>query len=298
MRRYGKQFWRSVPFLRLLIPLIAGIVIEQYVGLSFSTIAITAFFFFIVFCTINYWLISYRYRLRWITGFSINLIMVCFGSALCYFQNIENDPQWIGHFIKGKETILLTLQEPLTEKPNSFKALAKAESVLKNGKWQKVKGNLLIYIKKDSNPPALQYGSQIIIAKTVQPITNSGNPGGFDYKGYCASQDIHYQIYLQSKEYTVLDELKKNAITELLIITRNNVLALFRKWVPGQKETGVAEALLIGYRDDLDKELVQSYSNTGVVHIIAISGLHLGMIYGLMILILKPFRKLKSEPFH
>jgi competence protein ComEC len=60
-----------------------------------------------------------------------------------------------------------------------------------------------------------------------------------------------------------------------------------------ETETGVAEALLIGYRDDLDKDLVRAYSNTGVVHIIAISGLHLGMIYGLMLLLLKPFRKYK-----
>jgi competence protein ComEC len=50
---------------------------------------------------------------------------------------------------------------------------------------------------------------------------------------------------------------------------------------------------LIGYREDLDKSLVQSYANTGVVHIIAISGLHLGMLYGLLLLVLKPLKKLK-----
>ena len=210
-----------------------------------------------------------------------------------YFHNIENDPRWIGHSVKGKEPILVTLQEPLTEKPNSFKALAKAESVFVNGEWTMVNGNILIYFKKDSTAPTLQYGSQLIITKTLQPISNSGNPGSFDYKRYCASQGIHFQVYLQSNEYKVLNELKKNRLTDLLINSRNHVLALFRKWVPGQKETGVAEALLIGYRDDLDKDLVQAYSNTGVVHIIAISGLHLGMIYGLMVLILKPFRQIK-----
>src|SRR5207253_4202039 len=66
-------------------------------------------------------------------------------------------------------------------------------------------------------------------------------------------------------------------------------------------EAGVAEALLIGYRNHLDKDLVQAYSNTGVVHIIAISGLHLGMIYGLLIAFFKPFRRFKwirfAKPF-
>ena len=45
----------------------------------------------------------------------------------------------------------------------------------------------------------------------------------------------------------------------------------------GKDELGIAEALLIGYTHDLDKDLVQAYSNTGVVHIIAISGMHLGL---------------------
>ena len=48
-------------------------------------------------------------------------------------------------------------------------------------------------------------------------------------------------------------------------------------------ELGIAEALLIGYTNDLDKDLVQAYSNTGVVHIIAISGMHLGLIYVLLV---------------
>ena len=293
MRRYGKQFWRSVPFLRLLIPLTAGILIEQYVPFSIKVIISTAVISLLIFSSVNFLPIAHKYRYRWISGSSINMMILCFGAALLYFQNIENKKNWIGHFIKGKETVLITLQEPLVEKPNSFKAIAKAESIFSNGEWTMVKGNILLYFKKDSLAPSLKYGSQIIIAKTLQPITNSGNPGGFDYKKYCASQDIHYQAYLQPNEYRVLNDVKKNALTELLINTRNNVLALFRKWVPGQKETGVAEALLIGYRDDLDKDLVQSYSNTGVVHIIAISGLHLGMIYGLMVLILKPLRKIK-----
>ncbi len=51
----------------------------------------------------------------------------------------------------------------------------------------------------------------------------------------------------------------------------------------GKDELGIAEALLIGYTNDLDKDLVQAYSNTGVVHIIAISGMHLALIYVLLV---------------
>lgn len=293
MRHYGKQFWRSVPFIRLLIPLTAGILAEQYAGFSFGIVSVIAVVSFSIFCAVNYLPIAKKYQLRWLSGLCTNLLMLCLGAALIYFQNIEHDPQWIGHHTAKNKTILVTLQEPLAEKTNSFKALASAESVMTDEGWKEIKGNIIVYFKKDSTAFPLQYGSRLIITKKLQPITNSGNPGGFDYKQYCAFQNIHFQVYLQPNDYRVLPGLKQNTLTKFLINTRNSVLSIFRKWVPGQKETGVAEALLIGYRDDLDKDLVQSYSNTGVVHIIAISGLHLGMIYGLLVLLLKPFRKQK-----
>jgi competence protein ComEC len=72
------------------------------------------------------------------------------------------------------------------------------------------------------------------------------------------------------------------------------VISTLKKYIPGDKESGLAEALLIGYKDDLDKNLVQSYSNTGVVHIIAISGLHLGIIYWLLLAVTKPLKQNKK----
>jgi len=84
----------------------------------------------------------------------------------------------------------------LVEKASSYKAIAKAEAILVNHEWKTVKGNILVYCKKDSTLPPLVNDSQLIIQKKLQPITNSGNPGGFDYKQYCAFQDIHYQVYL------------------------------------------------------------------------------------------------------
>lgn len=70
--------------------------------------------------------------------------------------------------------------------------------------------------------------------------------------------------------------------------SRNWLVGIIKKYIPSKKEAGLAEALLIAYKDDLDKTLVQSYANTGVVHIIAISGLHLGLVYWLLATLLNP----------
>lgn len=293
MRQYGKYFWRPIPFIRLLIPLTAGILLAFYIDLPLQVITLITAIAIIPLFIIRFLSTKGKYKLRWLNGLLFNLLAFCTGAALIYFQNIEHDKNWIGHHLQDKQLIIVTLQEPLVKKANSYKALAKAEAVLVNDQWKTVSGNLLVYFKKDSIPPALHYGSRLIIQKKPQPVTNSGNPGGFDYKRFCAFQNIHYQVYLQPKDYQVSDQLPTNTFAGRLINMRNNVLFILRKYIPGEKETGVAEALLIGYRDDLDKDLVQSYSNTGVVHIIAISGLHLSMIYGLLVLLLNPFSKLK-----
>src|SRR5262245_60738277 len=85
--------------------------------------------------------------------------------------------------------------------------------------------------------------------------------------------------------------MKKNPFHEFHNTSRTKVLNILRANIKGEKELGLAEALLIGYKNDLDKTLVQSYSNTGVVHVIAISGLHLGLIYWLLSWLCKPLQR-------
>ena len=97
-------------------------------------------------------------------------------------------------------------------------------------------------------------------------------------------------MYLQANEYVLLPQKDASTFQVFLQKTRAYVITALQTYIPGKREQGVAEALLIGYRNDLDKQLVQSYSNTGVVHIIAISGLHLGMIYGVLLFLLSPFK--------
>jgi competence protein ComEC len=289
MRSYGIQFWRSVPFLRLVIPLVIGILVKRYTAISFPAAIILALISLAFLFLTRFLRSTKKFTWRWMSGGALNMLIACSGAALLYCHDISNDKAWIGHYKKQPTALIIRLLEPLTEKTKSFKAIAKIEAILDNGKWIKAKARILVYFKKDSIP-ALSYGSQLIIRTSLQRISDPGNPGGFDYRQYCASQNIYHQVYIQRKDYRVTGA-GGNALTRSLFAARDYTLHILKKFIRGEKEAGVAEALLIGYRNDLDKDLVRSYSNTGVVHIIAISGLHLGMIYGLLIGLLKPFRR-------
>jgi competence protein ComEC len=293
MPKYAVAFWKQVPFVRLLIPLIAGIIIQWYYQFTFTTLLLLELSFVLFSLAFFFLPAIKKFSLRGLQGALIQSSIFVIGALITYDKDIRHDDQWIGHHYIDSCAVIVTLQEPLVEKTKSYKALASIDALQVNGKWQYVKGNMLIYFKKDSTPPPLKYGSQIIFTKPLQAIKNSGNPGAFDYERYAAFQDIYHQIFLKPDEIHYTRKENINTIKQWLFDVRFAVLNTLKKYIHPAREAAVAEALLIGYRDDLDKDLVQAYSNTGVVHIIAISGLHLGLIYGAMVWLFRPFKKRK-----
>src|SRR6187399_3369393 len=288
--------WKKAPFIRFLLPLIAGIVLQWnlqiqsgilWITLCISAIA-TILFFFIPFFE--------RYKLFALSGLAITVLFIALGGLLSWYKNIQHDKNWFGKSYKNENALIVTLIENPVEKTRSYKANASVDYIIQNDSCIKTKGTIILYFKKDSSLSTLEYGSQLIITKPLQEIKNSGNPGGFNYKRYSLFQGITHQVYLKENEFEILQTTNKNFFRQFINTSRTNVLSILRKNIKGEKELGLAEALLIGYKDDLDKTLVQSYSNTGVVHVIAISGLHLGLIYWLLILLLKPLQKRILNP--
>jgi competence protein ComEC len=296
MRHYGANFRRTAPFIRLLAALVAGILLQHTLELPATVILAAIVIALPGWLFLRFAAVHHRFRWRWVGGLSICLALMAAGAALLYTKDIRHRSSWLGHHIAANNVLLVTINEPPAEKTGSFKTIAVVEAIYAKGKWMSLSGNLLLYFKKE-NIPAIGYGTQLVIHKSLQPVTSSGNPGAFDYAKYCAGQNIYHQLYLQRSDYAVLPGLKKNRFQTVMLSLRDQVLAILQQYIPGEKEAGVAEALLIGYRNHLDKDLVQAYSNTGVVHIIAISGLHLGMIYGLLISVFKPFRRFKWTRF-
>ncbi|MBC7948566.1 MAG: ComEC family competence protein [Chitinophagaceae bacterium] len=290
--------WKRTPFMRAIIPLITGIVIQRYFELPllfFWSLSASSLILLVVFSLLS---VPFRFRLRWLAGCLINMLLFATGSLLTGLHDVRGDQRWFGHNYQEKELMLVTIDEPLVEKNKSFKANARADYLIGEGKQRKVTGTLIVYFRKDTTglPPAdIDYGSQLLLNKPLQPIRSAGNPGAFDFQAYSFLQGITHQVFLVPSDYELLDTKNSSFLQDILYPIRDKVLSILRANITGSKELGLAEALLIGYKNDLDKSLVQSYSNTGVVHVIAISGLHIGLIYWVLIILLKPLSILRSS---
>ena len=285
--QYTIHLWKQAPFLRLLIPFITGLLLQYHFAFALNiwlAITVVAVLLFVVFLLLS---LKRKFSHSWISGVAINTTMICLGAILFYTNTGTNDSYCIKNNYTSQK-LLVTLQEPLSEKEKSYKAKASVEVIGDDSTCKSVTGNIIVYLQKDSVKPSLTYGSQIVIGKPLQSIRNSGNPACFDYEQYSAFQHIYYQVYLKEGEYVVLNKKKTYFAKQFLFNANDAITSILQKNITRKKELGLAEALLIGYKDDLDKTLVQSYSNTGVVHIIAISGLHLGVIYFLLLLLLRP----------
>ncbi|MEJ7678814.1 MAG: ComEC family competence protein [Segetibacter sp.] len=283
-----------MPFIRLVIPFIAGIIIQWVCNFSPLTLLAVGGSIALIIIIFSLLPFAVRYTYRWLHGISINLLFIIAGAFIVYNKDIRKEPNWIGNYSTDSTGILATIKEPLIEKAKTYKAEASVEAVNIEGEWKVVSGNILIYFSKDSSLPEINYGSQVVFYKPLQRIKNSGNPGSFDYDQYCAFQNIYHQIFLKSNEYQITKTKNENVFKKWLFNVRFWVIEKLQQYIKGDREAGVAEALLIGYRNDLDKELVRAYSNTGVVHIIAISGMHLGIIYLALVWLLKLFERTRG----
>jgi len=284
LRPYTIPVYKTAPFIRLLLPFIAGIIVQWYLQIALPVIITAAISFTMAYLLFYLLPLSLRFKLLALQGTLINLLLVTFGLFITWQKDIRHSNNWYGNYYKDSGYIIASINEPLTEKTKSYKADAVVEAVVTGDVAVNCNGKLLVYFSKDSAAQQLHYGDKILIHKNLQQIKNSGNPGAFNYERYAAFQQTFHNVFLKEKDWVLLPEKNVNIFWQFIYAARQKIIANLQKNISsGKDELGIAEALLIGYTNDLDKDLVQAYSNTGVVHIIAISGMHLALIYVLLV---------------
>jgi competence protein ComEC len=280
--------WMTVPMLRPLLPLVVGILFAYLFPGGFW------YYLFLFGCValVIGLLSAYKYP----NSFGVALIIfgVSVGGLLYFQSSSKNQTDFIGTLYQEEQLISVILTEPLESKPKSWRSVGQVSLFDSSSRtWLPMSGKLILYLSKDSFDNELGPGSVLVLKKPLQPIKNSGNPGAFDYVSYAAANDWYYQVFLRHDEYLVSG--KKFSIGWRIwpLKARNHVLGILKKYIPDERSLGVAQAILTGYRNDMDKELSWKYAGTGVAHIIAISGLHLGIIQAGLIFLFSPLFKRK-----
>jgi len=154
-------------------------------------------------------------------------------------------------------------------------------------------GRILVIIKKDSIKSQLHVDDNLVVKTEFLNINEPLNPDGFNYRKYLQNQQIQHQVHLQKSAFLVLQNNSKTLKGFASKIRENINTSLINNGFKDD-ELAVINALLLGQRNTISSDLFESYSGAGAVHILAVSGLHIGIILGLLILIFKPLDYFKN----
>jgi len=221
-----------------------------------------------------------------LTGF---ILFVLLGVGRMTLNKEVNFKTHYTHHLKNANSLVLEVNKVL--KPS--KKYTKYEVRVTQIDSQKTSGKLLFYLKKDSTQSDLKIGQFLFTDATIRALPKPQNPYQFDYKTYLENKHIYRQIYTDKSAIILLDKRKKSLYSYAQDFRTKIIKTFVKKGLKGD-ELAVVEALLLGEKQDISTSLRQDYANAGAVHILAISGLHIGIIMFLLSWLLKPLEYFKN----
>lgn len=139
----------------------------------------------------------------------------------------------------------------------------------------------MVYLRDSLIKPYMP-GSRWVVRASPVPIPKSSNPGAPDFRGYLQTRGILYQVFLQPSELVMAGYRPDTGLAENLEKQKAELLAILQHNLRDPQVLGLAEAILLGSKMHLDPAITNAFSKTGVMHVIAISGMHLSLIFTLL----------------
>ncbi|HYV95674.1 MAG TPA: ComEC/Rec2 family competence protein [Chitinophagales bacterium] len=289
MHRFGEM-----PFVRIVIPFCAGILI--YALFSFHFPLVVLFILIASYVLLQVFLkrkTELLFRFQLLLGSLLITILCVSGNQLAFFHDDLHDKY---HYLNQKyfDYARVKLCEPLIEKENSYKALCDIENVIVGDSSHAACGNVILYFSSEDSAPSLRYGDVLLVKNNFREVAEPKNPDEFNYKAYLATQEIYSTAYLKPGEWKQLPERHANPLFQFSFWLRDRSREAFHKYIHAEREVSVMEALVVGYRDEMSFDVQQAYASTGVIHVLAVSGLHVGILFALLDLMLRFMNKRKQ----
>lgn len=274
------KVWNQAPLVRLLIPFLVGIICAVYYPLHLKNILAYSSCLFILVSAITLipkFYITYR-RSFWF-GILVNLLLFIFAYQLTIFKTQKFSPNHFSNYCKGNDLVYARLADSYIEKEKSIKAVIEIICIEDQGKWKMCSGKAMLYIKKDPASMNLKYGDEILIKTNFNDVPVPQNPVEFNYKRFLSFHNIYHQSYAKSSDWKSLGQNSGNPILKYSIGLRTDLLEVLKRNHLDGDELSVGAALLLGYTDKLDADIISAYSSTGALHVLSVSGLHVAIVY-------------------
>lgn len=268
--------WHKYPFIRLLIPFVFGVIFfsqKQFLEI-YSLVSIVAICIAVLFILNRGFL---TIKTNFLFGILLNLTLFFSGFAVASLNVVLDN----GANLIEAQYAKCTIVEPVKEKTNSYQLVVTVTGIQMDSNWVVTNGKTIVYLEKDSSSSLIRMGDKLLIASDFNLITPPKNPNEFNYKNYLSNRGITHQTYVRSKDFLLLNEKSENIYT-YSNEARNYLLATLEKSGVVDDQFAIASALILGDKDNLDYDVKKSYAAAGAMHVLAVSGLHVGIVFLLL----------------
>ncbi len=280
-----KRLIKYVP-LHFLVFLILGICLQFYYEIwqyGFLKLSVVFGVFVVIY------ILNIKKQLTTISTFLIYLLI---GISVTFLNDSRNYKNHYGNFNKEEAQVLLKITKVL--KPGNYYQKYIAEII--NVNQYKTIGEVLLNVEKDTLNFRFSIDDQVYVKPVFKELIPPLNPYQFNYKSYLAKQGIYHQIFIEKHQY-LKSNLKETSLIGIAESIRNKIIKSLKKRNFKKDELAVISALLLGQRQDISKGLLTDYQNAGAIHILAVSGLHVGILLLIITFILRPLEGLKNGKY-
>lgn len=273
--------WSKFPAIRLTLVFICGIALHILLPAHWQ-VALTFWFISLFIVVLFIWLrrIWLKKIALYFPGISVVILLTSSAYLLTYAYT---DILFQKHFSKNisKESYLVAMVEkPPVVKEKTIRVILSVKEISNSvGELKTTKGKLLATFLKGEKSNTLEYGSVILLPSKFTEIEAPKNPEQFDYKEFMSFQNVYHQVFLKESDWQILDFNAGNIFFSGIYKLRAALFSQLEKYVHTKDELGVASALLLGYKDFITPEVTQAFAASGALHVLSVSGLHVGMVY-------------------
>ncbi len=278
--------WRPFPMARLLVTLVSGIALALVFGTELSAEQVQIAQWICVGMVLIFVLLHFYFQSTVLRPYHALLgVWGLFCLMLIGFSHTCNHNQRLDkqHFTNQKDSILYSRIRLVTEatiKPKHTSFLAEITAYKSPKGWQSAKGRIKVYLRQDSSAGCLEYGDALLLKGTPSELEPPKNPFQFDYKAFLGRQNVYHQLFVEEGAWLLLEKRQNFSLMACALKARHYADSVLKAHLdPRTEEYGVAAALLLGLRTELDEDLLGAYSVSGTMHILAVSGMHVMLLF-------------------
>ncbi len=285
---------RGMPVLRLLIPFCLGIIVQYHTGLPPLVTLPAVALSFILAASINLSVLAGCHRRSWYGGCALVFFMFCFSVSL---SGIKTQSRTFMDLPYGEGAIIARVAGTPDERDSYWRVLIEPIGFISQGEMSRTKGRAIAWFEKDSLAGAPGSGDMVILPNRFVALRNYGNPFEFDYSRYMFHKGFRGVTWVREGNWFVTGEGGAPGLRIRAGRLRERLLDVLHDSGVKDKEYAVAAALILGYREGLDRELRETFAASGAMHILAVSGLHVGIIYMVLAWLLRFMTKTRIFRF-